>query len=648
MGQSQGASRLTSRPWAILVVIMTLAGILLAINQYFNLQWYTGITIIGTASLYITLAVFLSLTFIIFPGSKKARGYVPWYDVGLFILCVGTCLYFAGHADDIITKGWEFAAPTEAFVVGTTLFALTMEAERRAGGMVLFGLVLAIAFYPMFAPHMPGLLFGFGLSFRETISYHIMSGEGLVGLPIRTIANLIIGFILMGVALEATGGGRFFLNLAFAALGRFRGGPAKVAIFASAMFGTMSGSSVSNVITTGTITIPAMKSIGYPSELAGAIETCASVGGVIMPPIMGAAAFLMASFLGIPYWRVALAATLPSVLYYFSLLMQIDGHAARIGLKGTPGGKYPSVRTTLKEGWFYIFVLVVLVWLLVYLQREAQAPFYATALLLLLANLRKETRLNRRKFEQLVITAGRSLVQVIAILAGCGFIVASLMVSGVGVTLSGSLVRLAGGNPTLILILGSITAFILGLPMSTSAVYVFLAVVLAPAIEQTGVLPLAAHLFILYWAILSHITPPLAVPAFAAASISGGNPMKTGVEAMRLGFVLYLLPFFFVLNPVLLCEGVTVANMTITLAKSVAGIIFMAAGYSGYLIGVGTIRLQGILNLLLRGLMVIGGVLLAWPALSLTMAGLALTALALSISLFAARRAVQRTKIAPG
>lgn len=644
--EKKGASRLAGRPWAILVVIMTLAGILLAINQYFNLQLYTGVTILGTASLYIMLAVFLSLTFVIFPGSKNARDHVPWYDVVLFFLCIGTCLYFAWHADDIIIRGWEFAAPTEAFVMGATLFALTMEAERRAGGTVLFVVVLAVAFYPMFAQYMPGVLFGFNLSFRETILYHIMSGEGLVGLPIRTIANLIVGFIIMGVALDTTGGGRFFLNLAFRALGRFRGGPAKVAIFASAMFGTMSGSSVSNVITTGIITIPAMKSIGYRSEFAGAVETCASVGGVLMPPIMGAVAFLMASFLGIPYWQVALAATIPSVLYYFSLLMQIDGHAARLGLKRTPTEQYPSIRTTLREGWFYILALVILVWLLLYLQREAQAPFYATALLLLLCNLRKETRLNWRKLERFVLTAGRSLVQVVAILAGCGFIVASLMVSGVGVTLSGSLVRLAGGNPTMILVLGAITAFILGLPMSTSAVYVFLAVVLAPAMEQTGISPLAAHLFILYWAVLSNITPPLAVPAYAAAGISGGDPMKTGIEAMRLGFVLYLLPFFFVLNPVLLCQGVTVANMTISLAKSVVGIIFIAAGYSGYLIGIGTIRLQGILNLLLRGLLVIGGVLLAWPELSSTILGLILVALAVSISLFAGRRAVQRTNMA--
>ncbi len=489
--EKKSASRLAGRPWAILVVIMTLAGILLAINQYFNLQLYTGITILGTASLYIMLSVFLSLTFIIFPGSKKARGYVPWYDVVLFILCIGACLYFAWHTDDIINKGWEFAAPTEAFAVGVILFVLAMEAERRTGGMVLLVLVLFIAFYPMFAQYMPGVLFGFSLSFRETILYHIMSNEGLIGLPIRTIVNLIIGFILMGVALNATGGGRFFLNLAFSMFGKYRGGPAKVAIFASAMFGTMSGSAVSNVLTTGTITIPAMKSIGYRSELAGAIETCASTGGVLMPPIMGDAAFLMASFLGIPYWRVALAAAIPSALYYFSLFMQIDGHAARMGLKGTPPEQHQTIGKTLKESWPYIFSLVILIWLLLFLQREAQAPFVTTALLLLLTSIRKETRMTGRQLEQFVITAGRSLVQVVAILAACGFIVASLMVSGVGVTLSGSLVRLAGGNPTMILVLGAITAFILGLPMSTSAVYVFLAVVLAPAMEQTGIPALA-------------------------------------------------------------------------------------------------------------------------------------------------------------
>ncbi|MFC1870127.1 TRAP transporter permease [Chloroflexota bacterium] len=643
MEKRQGYGRLTGRPHRILVITMTMAGILLAINQYFNLQLYTGITIMGPAALYIMLAILLSLTFIIYPGSKKAQGHVPWYDIVLFILCIGACLYFASHVIDIITKGWEFAAPTEVFILATILFVLTMEAQRRAGGLLLFLVVLVISAYPMIAQYMPSLLFGFNLSFRETMLYYIMSGQGLVGLPIQTVVNLVMGFILLGVTLEATGGGKFFLNLAIAVVGRFRGGPAKVAIFASALFGSMSGSTVSNVVSTGSITIPTMKRIGYPPELAGAIETCASVGGVLTPPIMGAVAFLMASFLGIPYWQVALAAVIPSALYFFSLLMQIDGHAARIGLRGSPKEENPSIRTTLKEGWFFIFVLAVLVWLLVFLQREAQAPFYATALLLLLANVRKETRLSWHKLEQFVLTAGRLLVQVIAILAACGFFLAALVVSGVGVVLSGSLVQLAGGNSTLLLLMGALTAFLLGLPMSTSAVYIFLAVVLAPAMEQTGIPPLASHLFIMYWAVLSHITPPLAIPAYAAAAISGGNPLKTAMEAMRLGFVLYLVPFFFVYNPVLLCQDVTVANMTIALAKSVAGIIFIAAGYSGYLIGVGTIRLQGILNWLLRALMVIGGVFLAWPTPLLDILGLILMALTLAIALFAKQRAVQRT-----
>lgn len=639
--------RLTSRLWSVVVLVLTIVGLLLTINNYFYLEFFMGVTLMENALLFNMLAIFLSLTFIVYPASKKSRDRVPWYDVVLFIICIGTCAYFSWHATDIVTKGWEFKPPMPVLIFAIVMFGMAVEAERRAGGTTIFLVVLIVALYPLVAKYMPMVLRGFTLSFGETVSYHILSTESLLGVPMRTFADLFIGFILMGAAFEVTGGGDFFLKLATALAGRYRGGPAKVAIFASALIGTMMGAPVSNVITTGPITIPAMKRIGYSGTFAGAIEACASTGSALMPPVMAATAFLMASFLKISYWKVCVAAAIPSLLYYFSLLMQIDGHAARLGLKGLPREEIPSVWATLKQGWFYLFAVVLLIWLLAYLRREAQAPFYATAALLLAATVRKETRMNRQKWQQFVITTGRLLVQLVAILAAVGFIVGALLVTGVAMTFSGRLVDLAGGNSLLLVIFGAIVAFILGLPMTPTAVYIFLAIVLAPALVQTGMLPIAAHMFMLYWAIMGCITPPVAIPAFAAAAIARADPMETTWAAVRLGFVLYLLPFFFIFNPMLLLQNVTPAGLAISLGTSVAGIILIAAGYSAYIIGVGPIRGRKVATLLSRSCLVVGGTLLAWPAILPSVIGLVIVLPVIVVYLISNRRRAASARVIP-
>ena len=432
---------------------------------------------------------------------------------------------------------------------------------------------------------------------------------------------MFIGFIIMGVALVVTGGGTFFINLASAILGTFRGGPAKVSIVASGLFGSMSGSVTSNILATGSMTIPAMKRIGYPARYAGAIEACASTGGVLMPPIMGATAFLMASILGLPYIQIAMAAAIPSILFYFGLFMQIDAYAARVGMKGMSSEERPSILQTLKEGWFYIAALALLVWLLLYLRKEAEAPFYATALLLLLANIRRDTRMTPDRIRDFIASVGRMMAELTSILAAVGLIIGSLSVTGMAVTFSSDLVRIAGGSTPALLVMGAITSLILGVGMTVTACYVFLAVVLAPALEMAGLNALAVHLFLMYWGMISFITPPVSVGAYAAASVAQSDPIRTGFEAMRLGAVIYFIPFFFVLNPVLVLQDLTLVSFSIAFLTAAAGIALIAGGLQGYMVGVGPLgeRLPGWLT---RIPLVVGGVLIGWPGMGLTMMGI--------------------------
>ncbi|MFC2122951.1 TRAP transporter permease [Bacteroidota bacterium] len=610
--------------WYIIFLVFVVVGIFAVINHVFNLQLFVHIMWMENTYLYILLAIFLSLSFIIFPANKSApRDRVPWYDAALFLLSLGVCSYFASRGATITAAAWEFMAPTEAFVLAIVLWALVLEGARRAGGTAMFLVVLILSLYPLYAGHMPEMVSGFNLSFGEIARYHAMSIESILGIPMRVVGTLFFGFILMGVALVITGGGRFFINLAYALMGTFRGGPAKVAIFASGLFGSMSGSVVSNVVATGSMTIPAMKRIGYPPQYAGGIEACASTGGVLMPPVMGATAFVMASMLGVSYLQIAIAAAIPSILYYFSLFMQIDAYAARVGMKGLPQEEQPSVLQTLKDGWFYIIVLSLLMWLLIYLRREALAPFYATALLLLLANLRKDSRMNLDRIKELIISAGRTMAMLTAQLAAVGLIIGALTVTGMAMTFSSDLVQMAGGNTTLILVMGAVTCFILGMGMTVTAAYVFLAIVLAPALAAGGLNTLAVHLFIMYWGMLSYITPPVALGAYAGAAIAEASPMRTGLEAMRLGAVIYFLPFFFVLNPVLVLQEVTLMSFFTALGTTVVGILLIAAGLQGYLVSIGSLR-DGTVGWLTRVPLVAGGILIGWPGLWTSIIGLCL------------------------
>ena len=597
--------RTLGKTWQPIFAALTLVGVLFSIHEIFRLGW---VSYHEHVYYYGMIAIFLSASFLVFPASKGApRDRIPWYDVLLFVLTLAGSTYLMANAFRISLEGWATAGPWSSSVVSVVMWALVLEALRRGGGLALLIFTGSISLYPLVAEYMPAFLEGAGWSFTAAAAFHVMTRESIIGIPTRTFCELVIGFMVFSSTLQVTGGGLYFTRFASALLGGVRGGPAKVSVVASGLFGTISGSAVANVAADGWITIPTMKKTGYSAEYAAAVEACASAGGAIMPPVMGAVAFVMASFLEVSYAAVAMAAAVPAVLYYLGLFVQIDGHAAKKGLAGLPRAELPSLTATLKEGWVYLGSIAVLVYLLFELKQEAQAPYVASAMLLAGAALRKETRPDLRTLYNLVLNAGNVLVEMIAILAGIGLIMGGLSMTGVAISFSSELVNLFGKNAFAMLVLGAIVSYILGMGMTITACYIILAIVLVPALTPLGFDVMAIHLFVLYCGLFSFITPPVALAAYVAAVIGGANFWKTALQAMRLGFVKYLVPFFFVYNPALILHGTSVLSIVETVAAAFLGVFILGSSIEGYLAGLGT------LTPVLRGLFFGIGFLLFYP-----------------------------------
>ena len=599
--------------WKWLLIALSVASILFSAYQVFNLGRYTGFVPIENQYFYAIVALLLPTAFIVFPVSgKSGHDGMTWYDILLFLATGGICLVFVYFSIDMLDEGWEFSAPEEMQWLSLLLVLLAIEAVRRTGGGIVTAIIVIFAIYPLFAGEMPGVLEGTTESLWDTVAYYALSTEALIGIPTRAFAGLVIGFLLFGVALQYTGGGQFFLNLAFALLGHVRGGPAKVAIFASGLMGSMSGSVITTVLTTGSLSIPAMKRIGFQPHVAGGVEACASTGGVLMPPIMGATAFIMAINLEVPYRDIVVAAVIPSVLYFFALFMQIDGYAARNKLEGLPKIELPSVRQTLKDGWYYVAVFALLIYLLVFMQREAQAPFYATILLLVINQLHPKHRWNWDRFVEFLVATGRLFAELAAILVGIGLIVGSLSYSGKIGTLAFELLQLAGNNVALLLMLGALASFIMGIGVTVTVAYIILALTLAPALTDSGLSAMGVHMFMLYWGMLSYITPPVALGSFAAASLAQANPMRTGFESMKLGTIIYFVPFFFVLDPGLIMQGEPLHILTV-FSCAILGVIVLSTSLQGYLYGVGDLTGMGIIQWPIRLALMIGAMAFAMP-----------------------------------
>ncbi len=677
--------------WRWALVVLTGVTIFLCINQQFALRFFIGFTQLNTEYFYLLILCMLPFTFLIFPGSPKASlTRIAWYDLVLFAATAAAAFYLMIHIREAAALGWEFGDPPAPIIwAGYVMWFVLLEALRRTGGWSLMLCVFPFTVYPLFAgASWLGPLKGNQSTLDQTTAYHVLSTESLLGIPIQAFADVVIGFLVFGTALMMTGAGKFFINLAFALCGTFRGGAAKVGIFASGLLGMMSGSIVSNVLTAGTMTIPTMKRTGFSASYAGAIEACASTGAVLAPPVMGATAFVMAQFIGSTYAEVAMAAIIPAVLYYAGLFMQVDAYAARHGLKGLERRELPRLWDTFREGWYYAFVVIVLIVMLLYFKRESHAPFYATALLLVLNQweqpgkwkpintialltaiaatvamtlrsegyakaaalpagapgsfdawmnaallpllggmlllvvlneLGGEKRWGLGRYIKFLEANGRTFVELVGILAGCGLLIGAFSLTGVISSLANDLLSLAGSNALLLLAMCAITSLILGLGLTTTACYIFLAILVGPALEKLGLNKMAVHMFIFYWGMLSSITPPVAIASFAAAGIAGAPAMKTGWESMWVGSIIYFIPFFFVVNPALVLqaanpgEGVPYFEALYLMVTALIGTAFICGGIQGYQAGVGDLRRAGPFEWPLRVLLIVGGLVLATP-----------------------------------
>jgi TRAP transporter 4TM/12TM fusion protein len=649
-GSEGSRTRHLSTFWRCILLSWTVVSILLCFNQQFTLRFFVGLTLLDTEYYWGLILVLLPLAFIIYPLKPGLhQDHVPLYDILLFLLTSALAVVFVGTARVSAAEGWEYSAPSVAgdWAVWSAIamWALVLEALRRAGGWVLFFIMGFFSLFPLFAASMPAPLTASSVSLYDAASYHIFSRESVLGIPMRAFAELVIGFLVFGTALQYSGAGAFFINLAFALCGTYRGGAAKVAIFSSGLLGSMSGSVISNVLTTGTMTIPAMKKTGFRPAMAGAIEACASTGAVLAPPVMGATAFVMAEFLNIPYSEVALAAAVPAVLFYFSLFMQIDFFAGRNSMVGLKREEMPRVRDVFRDGWYFIFVIIVLVVLLLVMKRENWAPWIATGLLIVLNQLFSDKRWGWTELLAFIEGNGRVFVELVAILAGIGLLVGAFSLTGLTGTLTTELLYLAGGQPLLLILMGALTSFILGMGMTITACYIFLAVLLAPSLIQAGLDPLAVHMFIMYWGMVSFITPPVALAAFAAASVARANPIDTGLQAMKIGSIIYFVPCFFILNPSLVLQG-EFLDFVLHFATALIGIVLVCAGLQGYIGRIGDLRRCGGFEWPVRAALILGGLLFAAPggglmplsSFQMTAAAVALSLPALAVAWIYARR----------
>lgn len=554
---------------AVLDVPLYLTGVSLFSQQYLALFW-------GLVS---------ALVFLTVPASKKQpQGGPRWYDLILAGASVCAGVYVAvWYPQLLVTLG---VIDAKRVILGIAAAIVVLESTRRLTGWPLVVIVGLFILYARFAHLFPGPLEGRGLSWARLITQLYLGADFLYGTPLRIAAIVVFGFVLFGQFLFATGGGDFFVKLAEGAMGRQRGGPAKAAVVASSLFGTISGSAVANVASVGVVTIPLMKKTGYPAVFAGAVEAVSGTGGCIMPPVMGAAAFIMAEFLGVPYPTVAIAAVVPAILYYLGDFMQIDLRAAKLGLKGLPPEEVPSVTETLRKGWFFLIPIAVLVYALfiLYLRPELSA-LVATAALLVVGAARKDVR-STLSFANLVAAfrgVTKAMLEITVVCAAAGFIVGIVAYTGLGFSLSAMLAQLSGQNLLVLAILTAGVSTILGMGMPVTACYILLAALAAPAMVKLGVDPLLAHLFIFYFGTFSFLTPPVCLAVYAASSIAGSPVMATGIQAMKLAIAGYLVPFIFLYKPGLALQG-TAGDIAWSLFDGALATILLACALEGYLL----------------------------------------------------------------
>lgn len=550
----------------------------------------------------IHLAFVLVLIYLLYPARATGdRHKLQWYDVLMAMGGAAVCGYIIWNYDTIVL---DAGPPTELdFIFGCAAIVLVLEATRRIVGLPITIVAIVFLLYAKFGNLIPGMMGHPGFTLKRIVGHMYLTTEGLFGMPLGVAASFVFLFILFGAFLHSTGLGKFFIDLALGAAGRFVGGPAKVAVLASGFFGTISGSSVANTVSTGTFTIPLMKSVGYRGTFAGAVEAASSTGGQIMPPIMGAAAFIMAQFLGVGYVEIAKAALIPAVLYYLAVGFMVHMEARRLGLKGIPKERLPRPWLVLRQGGYLLIPIFVLIYLLLQGYTPLKSAYYCivtTVVISVVANnwkawasaapshmsvMRSLAECNRMNAQDILMAmenGGRLALGVSAACACTGFVIGVVTLTGVGLKLANAILALASGSFAITLVLTMFSSIILGMGLPTTAKYIVLATIAAPAIQSFGVPQLAAHLFIMYFGILADLTPPVALAAYAAAGIARSEPNATGFMAVKLAFAGFLIPYIFCYNPALLMIGASnleIAFIVATAAVGIASLSFASVGF---------------------------------------------------------------------
>jgi TRAP transporter 4TM/12TM fusion protein len=550
-------------------------------------QLYTAIFGVFTAQIQRTvhLGFALSLIFLLFPANRKKRQkgklQIAWYDGILAILSIGVGAYWPLFFEDLVMSVGILT--TLDFIVGILAILLVLEATRRAVGLPIMIIAVIFGLYGLFGQYMPGFLAHRGLSLDRFVQTMFFTTEGILGTPIAVSSTYIFLFLLFGSFLIRTGVGQYFNDLSIAIAGRSIGGPAKVAIFSSALQGTISGSSVANVVTSGAFTIPMMKKLGYKKEFAGAVEASASTGGQLMPPVMGAAAFLMVEFIGngITYWDIAKAAAIPAVLYFAGIWIMTHFEAKRLGLRGLTKEEMPSRKEVFGKIYLLIPILAIIVLLMSNIT-VTHAALYSILISIIVGFINRDVRMKFMDIIYALVDGARTALSVAAATAAAGIIVGIVTKTGLGLKLANGLIELSGGYLIPTLMLTMVASLILGMGSPTTANYVITSTIAAPAIILLGVPDLSAHLFVFYFGIVADITPPVALAAFAAAGVSGGEPLRTGVESTKLAIAAFIIPYIFVLSPSLLMIDTTWLEVVWVVLTAMLGMIAIGAGVIGY------------------------------------------------------------------
>ena len=575
----------------------------------------------------------LALVYLLYPTRKSwSRTKLHPFDLLLAILGAAAPAYILIEYNQLVLRSGLVTTPD--LVVGILGILLVVEATRRVVGIPMVTVVVLFLAYAFAGPYMPGVLAHRGLTLSQLVGHLFFTTEGIFGIPLGVSSTFIFLFILFGAYLESTGLGKFFIDLANSIAGWASGGPAKVAVLSSGLMGTVSGSSVANVVGTGSLTIPMMKKLGYHKNFAGAVEAAASTGGQLMPPVMGAAAFLMAEFVGVPYIDIVKAAVIPALLYFTGVWLGVHFEAKRSNLKGLPREQLPKMSRLLVERGHLAIPLVVIVYLLVTGYTPMRAALVAIVLSIICSALRKSTRMKPIEIVRGLDKGARNVLSVLVACASAGIVIGVVTKTGVGLKLASGLLTLSGGMLLPTMFFTMITAIVLGMGVPTTANYVITSTIAAPAIIQMGVPVLAAHMFVFYFGIIADVTPPVALAAFAGAGIAGGNALRTGVNAAKLAIAAFIIPYMFVLSPVILMIDATIPGLVVTTVTAIIGMIALSSALIGYLAD--NCRIYE------RILLIAGGLLLIDPGTVTDLTGIAIFAI---ILFFQIERKKKRTSM---